>query len=154
MKQYIKKHLITYNMKKIIFVFILFIVFSCANKRNVNYKQSLVEIITQQENGGSNIHFFEIITESSELKMLLNDPHLKKKINPTDIQKSNFVVMSLGKKATKGNTITIIDSQETKNNIIITVKENEPVIQKDSLVEPVYPYTVIKINSKKDIIFK
>ena len=97
-------------MKKVFFLFSLFLVFSCANKSKLAYKQPLVEILTQQENGGANIRFFEIISERAELNMLLNDSNLKRKIKPNDIETSNFIVMSFGPKYKRKNEITILET--------------------------------------------
>ena len=141
-------------MKKIINLFFLVLVLSCVSNKKTISSNSLVEIMTVEENGGGNIHFYELISERAEMSMLLNDPNLKRKIKPDDILNSNFVVLSLGKKYSNGNSISISEVKENDRNIEITVVEKETKNSKDSLINPVYPYMVIKVNSKKTIVFK
>ena len=84
----------------------------------------------------------------------MNLLNLKRKIKSDDIINSNFVVLSLLKKYSTGNSISISDVKENDKNIEITVLEKETKTTKDSLTNPVYPYAVIKVNSKKTIVFK
>ena len=114
----------------------------------------LYEVLTQQADGGGNIHFFEILSEPNEIKMLQNDKMLKNKISPIDVQKSNFVILNMGEKTTGGYKIAVEKVVETDKNIIITVKETEP--EAGSMVTQgfTYPFCVVKINSKKEIIIE
>ena len=86
--------------------------------------------------------------------MLLGDEKLKGKIKPNDISIANFIIMNLGEKTQTGSSIDIIDAQETDKNIILTVKENDPQTNSITLEDYIYPYCIIKINSKKEIIIK
>jgi hypothetical protein len=115
---------------------------------------SLFEVLTKQTDGGANIRFFEILTEPNEIRMLQNDKKLKNKISPIDVQKSNFVILNMGEKKTGGYTIAVESVVETEKNIIINVKESGP--EGESMVSQnfTYPYCVVKINSKKEIIIK
>lgn len=114
-------------MRKIILIFVLATITSCGTsavkKTEVN---KLYEILTQQENGGSSIRFFEILSESNEIAMLQNDENLKNKINITDIQNANFIILNMGEKTSGGFKIGIETVVETASNIIVTVKETAP----------------------------
>jgi hypothetical protein len=79
---------------------------------------------------------------------------LKDKISATDVQKSNFVILNMGEKSSGGYSIAIESIKETDSTIIIKVKENSP--EPDAMVTQgiTYPFCVIKINSKKEIIIK
>lgn len=114
----------------------------------------LYEVLTQQTSGGASIRFFEILTEPNEIKMLQNDENLKNKINSDDLLNSNFIVLNMGEKATGGYSIGIENAIETDKNIIITVKESNP--EPESMVTQAFtnPFCVVKIKSKKEIIFK
>ena len=142
-------------MKKSIHFLLTFILVSCGVSPIKNTaKKPLFEILTQQNDGGANIRFFEILTEPNEIKMLQNDSKLKNKISANDIQTSSFIVLNMGEKATAGYKIGIESVLETDKNIIITVKETSP--ETGSIVGQVFtnPYCIVKVNSKKGIIIK
>ncbi|KUJ62768.1 hypothetical protein AR687_05060 [Flavobacteriaceae bacterium CRH] len=140
-------------MKKVISVLIIFVLISCGAKKTSESK-ALYEILTEQSDGGGNIKFFEILTEPNEIKMLETDPLLADKMKQADIENSNYIILNMGEKNTGGYSIGVEKVEETDKNIIITVKENAPA--KDAMVMQVitYPYTVVKIHSKKEIIIK
>ena len=142
-------------MKKSILFLLTLILASCgaSSVKNTENKP-LFEILTQQNDGGANIRFFEIFTEPNEIKMLQNDAKLKNKTSVNDIHNSNFIVLNMGEKETAGYKIGIDNAVETDKNIIITVKETTP---KSGAVESQVlsnPYCIVKVNSKKPIIIK
>jgi len=142
-------------MKKISFLFIVFLLVSCgATAVKETGKRPLFEILTQQSDGGGNIHFYEILTEPNEIKMLQNDQQLKNKITAIDVQNSNFVILNMGEKNTGGYSITIESVAETEKNIIINVKESSPDPGAMVTQAITYPFCVVRINSKKGIIIK
>lgn len=142
-------------MKKVISVLAVFALLSCgAKKTSESNTAALYEILTEQPDGGGNIRFFEILTEPNEIMMLQNDPLLKDKMKQDDISNSNYVILNMGEKNTGGYSIGVEKVEETDKNIIITVKENGP--EPGAMVMQVitYPYTVVKVKSKKEIIIK
>ncbi len=141
-------------MKKIGLLFLTLIFFSCGATKSKEVNKSLYEIITQQSDGGGNIHFYEIVSTSQEFKMLQGDDKLKGKITPNDINDSNFLILNMGEKSINGCSINVVDVQETDNKIIITIQETEPKSEGITLADYVYPYCIVKINSKKEIVFK
>jgi hypothetical protein len=86
--------------------------------------------------------------------MLQNDEKLKNKIKPADIQTSNFIVLNMGEKTSGGYKIGIESAVETDKNIIITIKETAPESGAMVTQEITTPYSIVKINSKKEIIIK
>ena len=140
-------------MKKLIFLSVLLIITSCSIKKNVA-NNTLYEILTEQKDGGASIEFYEILSEKNEISMLLSDENLRGKINEIDIQTCNFVIVNSGFKNEGKNKIEIESIVETDKNIIITVKKN--LIEKTADIEltTVNPYMIIKVNSKKEILFR
>lgn len=128
------------------------VLFSCSTQKATDEKPPLYEILKQDEQGGATFRFFEIITEQKEFKMLLNDPDLKKKINPSDINTSNFLLLNMGEKNTGGYSFSVENIEETENDIIITIRENAP--KGMATMAMTYPISIVKINSKKNIILK
>jgi hypothetical protein len=142
-------------MKKYSILILSLVVLSCGvSNSTVLEKNSLYEILVQKSDGGGNIRFFEILSEPNEIKMLQNDESIGEKISLSDVQTSNFVILNMGQKATSGYSIGVQSVEETDKNIIITVKEKSP--EPGSMVSQVitYPFCVVKINSKKEIIIK
>jgi hypothetical protein len=142
-------------MKRLVGSFIAVVLFSCGMTNTKNQSSnSLFEVLTQQSNGGAAIRFFEILSAPNEIAMLQNDENLKNKITPEDVQKSNFVILNMGEKSSGGYAIGIETVVETDTNIIVTVKEQAP--ESGSMVTQSIsnPFCVLKINSKKPIIFK
>lgn len=141
-------------MKKITLAFIVVILTSCSGTKKTSDSKELYEILTVQSDGGGNIKFFEILSEPNEIKMLENDPLLKDKMKQSDISNSNYVILNMGEKNSGGYSIGVEKVEETDKNIIITVKENNP--SPHAMVTQVisYPYTVVRIHSKKEIVVK
>lgn len=140
-------------MKKSILVFVLVLtLFSCKTTIKVPEKKPLYEVLLQQNDGGGNINFYEILTEPREIKMLLNDEKLKGKISADDVQQSNFIILNMGQKPTGGYFITVDSVTETDENILIKVKEHNPDPGAMLTQSISYPYTIVKINSKKPIV--
>lgn len=135
-------------MKRISILILAMAAFSCnAPKATVN--KGLYEVLTQQQEGGATIRFYEILTEEKEIAMLRADASLSQKITPEDISRANFVILNLGEKPTAGYTIEVTGAQETPDSIILTVKEQAPTGMSAQVIS--YPYAVVRVNSKKKI---
>lgn len=142
-------------MKKLPFLFLVLLLVSCgASSNKSSAKRPLFEVLTQQNDGGASIRFFEILSEPNEIKMLQNDEKLKNKISPNDIQTSNFVVLNMGEKNTGGYKIGVENAVETDTTIIITIKETIPGPNEMTTQAITNPFCVVRINSKKEIIIK
>ena len=141
-------------MKKIISTLVIALLYSCSSTTNIANKP-LYEVLLVNNDGGSSIKFYEIFTESKEIKMLLGDETLRKKINADDITTSNFVIFNAGPTLEINNKVKIENVIETPTQIEVYIKDaqkNIDAVQTDD--ETLYPYTVIKINSKKPIVIK
>jgi len=142
------------NVKRISFLCVVLILNSCGSVINKTSDKPLFEVLTQQEDGGASIRFFEILSEPREIKMLLNDDNLRNKIKSKDSNTCNFVILNLGEKNSKGFSIDIKSIEETTDKIIIQTQESSP--KTISSLDEVYfhPYTIVKVNSKKEIEIK
>ena len=141
-------------MRKVVISLLALVVASCSSTIKQTNSKLLYEVLTQQSDGGASIRFFEILSEPNEIAMLQNDEKLKDKIHPNDIKTSNFIVLNMGEKATGGYQIGVESAVETDKNIILTIKEIVP--EPNAMVSQVikYPYCIVRINSKKEIIIK
>ncbi|WP_035672801.1 protease complex subunit PrcB family protein [Flavobacterium sp. 83] len=142
-------------MKKIPSLFLVLLLVSCgASSTKNSVKRPLFELLTQQNDGGASIRFFEILSEPNEIKMLQNDENLKNKISPNDIQTSNFIILNMGNKNSGGYKIEVESAVETEKNIIVTIKETIPGPNEMITQAITNPFCLVRINSKKEIIIK
>lgn len=141
-------------MKKASILILFCTLFSCSTAVKIAEHKPLFEVLTEQEDGGANIRFFEILSEPNEIAMLQNDDKLKNKIKANDVQTSNFLVLNLGEKTSDGYKIKVESAVETDKNIIVTLKEIRPEGTISNSGAITTPYSIIKINSKKEIIIK
>lgn len=141
-------------MKKISFVICSLFLFSCSNKmyQKEESENQLYQVLKVSEYGGAAFKFYEIVSQPEEFKMLLNDSELKDKIRPSDINHANFLLLNMGEKNTGGYTTEIISAEETEDSIIIRIKENSPQGVATMVIS--YPLTIIKVNSKKPVVFQ
>lgn len=137
-------------MKKILVLSVILVVAACGSTADKG-KRPLYEVLTQQEQGGAQVRFFEILTEEKEINMLLGDEHLKRKIKPSDINKANFVILNLGEQNSGGHSIAVEKVEERADKIVVTVKETAPEPGGMATSVMTYPYAVVRINSKKPI---
>jgi hypothetical protein len=138
--------------KRILASFAVLLLLGCGTtKKTGTSDKPLYEILTQQENGGGNIRFFEILTEEKEITMLQSDRKLKTKVTSADVSTSNFIILNMGEKTSGGYSIDVESVEETPKKIIVTVKDNVPAAGSMVTQAITYPYTIVKINSKKEI---
>ena len=139
------------NMKRFSVLLIAFVLFSCASKPKAS-SNALYEVLTEQSTGGANFRFYEILTESKEITMLLGDQNLKGKVKPEDINISNFVILNMGTQSSGGYLMKVKSVEDTPDKILIITEDYVPTQSTISVIS--YPYTIVKINSKKEIEIK
>ncbi|NMH29028.1 protease complex subunit PrcB family protein [Flavobacterium silvaticum] len=139
-------------MKKVICLFSVILVVSCSAPKATTGTKPLFEVLTTSEYGGGNFQFYETLTTEQEIQMLLNDKKLKGKVQPSDVQTANFVLLNMGEKNTGGYSITVESAQEFPDKIVVKVKETKPDGMATMAITN--PYAIVKINSKKPIVFE
>jgi hypothetical protein len=127
---------------------------ACSSGKN-GASKPLFEVLTVNNDGGANIKFYEVLSEPKEINMLLGDETLRKKIKPSDTTASTFVILNAGPTREMTNHIKITKVLETPTEIQVFVSDtqaNTPIDLSDE--DTRYPYTILKINSKKPIVIK
>lgn len=141
-------------MRKIVPALLVLFLVSCSSTKTAVNKP-LYEVLTTNNDGGANIKFYEILTEPKEIMMLLGDETLSKKIKKDDTTNSSFIILNSGPTKESYNRIKVEKVIETDTTIEVYVKDSqkstEPDLADDSIS---FPYTIIKINSKKPIVIK
>ena len=141
-------------MKKICFLILFALFFACSSTKNTVNK-ALYEVLVVNNDGGANIKFYEILTESKEIKMLLGDETLAKLIKPKDINESSFLILNTGPTKEPYNRMKIEKVVETDAQIEVYLKDTQKNLEATAIDDTTkYPYTVLKVNSKKPIIIK
>ena len=127
---------------------------SCSTSKTVE-KAPLYEVLVVNNDGGANIKFYEILTEANEIVMLMGDETLKKKVKKDDAQKSNFIILNAGPTKETFNRATVQKVLEKEDAIEVYIKDMQKNVEADLSNENVfYPYSIVKINSKKPIVIK
>ena len=140
-------------MKKYLSIIAIAVLYSCSTTKSVD--RPLYEVLTVNNDGGANIKFYEILTEAKEINMLLGDDALKKMIKSKDIAESSFLVLNSGPTNESSNQIKIEKVVDTPTQVEVYIKDTQKNLEQNSLDDMTkYPYTVVKINSKKPIIIK
>lgn len=141
-------------MKRILPLIALVFLYSCSSSKKAASKP-LYEVLTVNADGGANIKFYEILTEPKEIMMLLSDETLKKKIKSSDTTNSSFVILNAGPTKETYNRIKIEKVLETPTQIELYLKDTQKNTAIDlSDDDTLFPYTIVKINSKKPIVIK
>lgn len=133
---------------------LLVLLYSCSSTKS-KIDKPLFEVLTVNNDGGANIKFYEILTESKEIKMLLGDETLAKLIKPKDIAESSFIILNTGPTAESYNRMKIEKVVETSTQIEVYLKDSQKNLEQTLIDDTTkYPYTVVKVNSKKPIVIK
>lgn len=142
-------------MKKIALLLPVLFLFSCVSKKNASASSGeLFEILYQDANSGAEFKFFEIVSTSQEFKMLLKFDALKGKIQASDIEENNFLILNMGEKNTGGYSITVSEVVDKGDSILVTVQENAPKDGDFVTMAFTNPVCIVKIKSKKPIVFQ
>jgi hypothetical protein len=138
-----------------LFVLIAFVLNGCSSSKKVTSNNALYEVLVSNNDGGANIKFYEILTETKEIMMLMGDETLKKKIKKNDLEKSSFIILNAGPTKETFNRAYVQKVIEIGDSIEVYVKDMQKNVEADLSNESIfYPYSVIKINSKKPIVIK
>ncbi len=141
-------------MKKYLAIIAIVLLYSCSSTKSTADKP-LYEVLTVNNDGGANIKFYEILTEEKEIKMLLGDETLAKLIKPKDIQQSSFLVLNAGPTKESLNRIKIEKIVDTPTQIEVYLKDTQKNLDETQIDDTTkYPYTIVKVNSKKTIVIK
>lgn len=141
-------------MRNYLSLLIMVFFYSCSSTKST-VDRPLYEVLTVNNDGGANIKFYEILTESKEIKMLLGDETLSKLIKSKDIAESSFLVLNTGPTKESLNRVKIEKVIETPTQIEVYVKDTQKNLDQTQIDDTTkYPYSVVKVNSKKPIVIK
>ena len=140
-------------MKKIFSVLLVMLLAACGTHKDKSSADKMFSVLVSNDYGGNKFQFYEIISEPEEFKMFLGDKVLKRLVKPDDINTCNFLLLNMGEKDATGYKVTVTKVEELPDKVIVTVKESAPDATSKSVPDQTFPYSVVKINSKKKIEF-
>lgn len=125
-------------------------ILGCKTTNNVNNNTKLGEIIYQDNYSGTSMKSYRLIKNFEDYKSTLLVLRVKH-IPYVDFDKQNVLILNTGKIRTKGYSIQPDKMYEDKGNVILILKETLPKLDK-MLYEISQPITILKINSKKELV--
>lgn len=150
-------------MKKIILVPFAVLLFSCnSTKKATDAKPAtevkkpsteLYQVLSESGYQGKEEKSFEVIKDNYSLEKLytaINDPQIPK----VDFSKSRIVALFLGQRTSGGYGIKVKSVSEKGDKIYVTVEETKPKPGDMVTMAITNPFTIVKINSTKEIIFQ
>lgn len=150
-------------MKKIFLIPLALVIFSCnttkktteaKNNSSTEVKKSgtnLYEVLTQSAYQGKEEKSYEVVKDKTSLQnlyALVNDTEVPK----VDFAKSRIVALFLGQRNSGGYEIKVKSVEEIDGKILVTVEEIKPDGMATMAI--INPFTIVKINSTKEIVFK
>ncbi|MEN9336760.1 MAG: hypothetical protein RLZZ500_1747 [Bacteroidota bacterium] len=136
-------------MKKILISCIAVVLYACSSVKPPESSYTSYDVLFSREQDGGRFQFYEIISEESEYKMLLNDPIISPYLKKEDIATCNFILVNLGEKPTGGWSIKVEKVKILKDKVEVVIKEIPPKGMATTALTT--PNFVIKIKSKKPI---
>jgi hypothetical protein len=131
----------------VLFLFLM----ACSASKTPTSVSGLYEVLARETDGGGNIRFYEILSTEQEVMMLTDDERLSRRVSTAEAKTSTFLVLNAGEKPSGGHYLDIESVVEIPERIIVTVKEVGPPEGSMNTMQITYPYTVVRINSKKPI---
>ncbi|NER15904.1 protease complex subunit PrcB family protein [Spongiivirga citrea] len=122
-----------------------------------NQKQVSFEVLVQHSHGGYDKPQIKVIKEPTELQAVYAKINMTRRpgfpIPEVDFDKEMIIGLYMGEKNSGGYSISIDSVEETKNELIINVKESEPGLVATTVI--CQPFCIVKMpTTKKEVVFK
>ena len=146
-------------MKKLLIVPFIVMIVSCNCKKETvakessSSKQPLFEVLSESQYQGKEQESFEVIRDVASFKSLyqsINNEDLPK----IDFTKQSVVALFLGQRNSGGYAIKIKNVTEKDGKIYVEVEKLSPQPGEGVTMAITNPYSIVKINSTKEIVFK
>jgi hypothetical protein len=152
-------------MKKILLVPFAILLFSCNSTKKTaessekpmteqkNTSSKMFTVLSESSYQGKESKSYEVIKDSNALAKLyesVNDEMVPK----VDFKKERIVALFLGQKNSGGYAVKVKEVSEKGDEIYVTVEEISPKAGENATMAITNPYTIVKINSTKEIVFK
>lgn len=124
-----------------------------------NQKGIPFEVLVQHSHGGYDQPQIKVIKEPTELQAIYSKMNMTRRpgfpIPEVDFDNEMIIGLYMGEKNTGGFSIGIENIEETKKELIITVKETSPDANSMVVTAICQPFCIVKMPAtKKDVVFK
>lgn len=151
-------------MKKIILIPFAILLFSCdSTKKSIDSDhksateqkktEKMFTVLSESVYQGKETKSFEVIKDDSGLAKLYESVN-DEKIPKIDFSKERIVALFLGQRNSGGYSIKVKEVVEKGSKIYVKVEEDSPKSGENATMAITNPYTIVKINSTKEIIFE
>lgn len=148
-------------MKKLFIVPIIAMIVSCNCKKAAvadenttdSAKQPLFEVLSESAYQGRETESFEVIKDVASLNALYQSVNLEN-IPKIDFKNERVVAVFLGQKNTGGYAIKVKNATEKDNKIYLEIEKSGPKSGENATMAITNPYTIVKVNSAKEIVLK
>ena len=148
-------------MKKLFIVPIIAMIVSCNCKKATvagentadSAKQPLFEVLSESAYQGRETESFEVIKDVASLNALYQSVNLEN-TPKIDFKNERVVAVFLGQKNTGGHAIKVKNATEKDNKIYLEIEKSSPKSGENATMAITNPYTIVKVNSVKEIVLK
>jgi len=148
-------------MKKLFIVPIIAMIVSCNCKKATvagentadSAKQPLFEVLSESAYQGRETESYEVIKDVASLNALYQSVNLEN-TPKIDFKNERVVAVFLGQKNTGGHAIKVKNATEKDNKIYLEIEKSSPKSGENATMAITNPYTIVKVNSVKEIVLK
>lgn len=148
-------------MKKLFIIPIIALMVSCNCKKATvagenttdSAKQPLFEVLSESAYQGRETESFEVIKDAASLNALYQSVNLEN-VPKIDFKNERVVAVFLGQKNTGGYAIKVKNATEKDSKIYLEIEKSGPKSGENATMAITNPYTIVKVNSSKEIVLK
>ena len=146
-------------MKKLLIVPFIVMIVSCNCKKETvakessSSKQPLFEVLSESQYQRKEQESFEVIKDDASLKALYQSIN-SQSVPKIDFKTQRVVAVFLGQRNSGGYAIKIKNVTEKDNKIYVETEKISPKSGENATMAITNPYSIAKINSTKEIVFK
>jgi len=144
-------------MKKLLIIPIIAMMASCNCKKEAageekgSSRQPTFEVLSESAYQGRENESFEIVKDKATLEALYQSVNIEN-VPVIDFTQQRVVALFLGQKNSGGHAIKVKNVTEKDNKVYVEVEKLGPKPGENATMAITNPYTIVKINSNKEIV--
>jgi len=144
-------------MKKLLMIPIIAMIVSCNCKKATvgeekgSSKQPMFEVLSESAYQGREEESSEIVKDNAGLKALYQSVNIES-VPTIDFAQHRVLALFLGQRSSGGHAIKVKNVTEKDNKVYVEVEKLGPKPGENATMAITNPYTIVKINSNKEIV--